>query len=530
MIIDRGNRKNQILIVKGGMKLKNCAIYTRVSTDMQAEIEYNSCESQEEKILSFINSQDTMQVYKTYSDPGYSGGSINRPALQELLCDVQQKKLDLILSYKIDRLTRSPKDFYLLIELFEKFGVDFISVTERFDTSTPSGMLLRNIMLMFADYERSLSRERTRDKMLQRAEHGIWNGGTVPYGYRSIDKKLAVEETEAKIVKFIYQQYIETGSLTKVHNMIREQDIKYKDKKFHIDTLSFLLRNNMYSGKINYAGKTYDGVHEPIISENLFNTAQTIHKKRAKRFKSYKQLPFAGIIRCKECDMAMSPDYTNKHSKGEMRRYFYYRCLTTGKEGWDKCNTKQVNADRLEKFVIEYFEKLYNDYKYLEYTVFKINHDLEAAGRISPELRRAELLYSPEIVKNILFSLLNGLKGKKGIARSSHIRDYIKKIIYSPQEIEIHLFYDPDFSFSNSNSLNSYDNKKALSLNYSAVGTEKNFQGKTNKKCNNSTILNRNSGGGSQTSVNNFTDYLNSSYSEVVANLRFNISSFFQYE
>jgi len=491
--------------------MKKCAIYTRVSTNMQAEVDYNSCESQQEKIISFINSQETMQVYKTYSDPGFSGGNTERPAFQELLKDVQRNKIDLILSYKIDRLTRSPKDFYNLIELFEKYNVDFISVTERFDTSTPAGQLLRNIMLMFADYERSLARERTRDKMLQRAEHGIWNGGTVPYGYRSIDKKLAVEETEAQIVKEIYNEYIDTGSLTKVHKMVRNNDYQYKNKQFHIDTLAFLLRNNMYTGKLNYAGKTYDGIHEPLISEDLFNEAQKIHKTRSQRFKSYKQLPFAGNIRCKECDSAMSPDYTNKHSNGEMRRYFYYRCITTGKEGWDKCGTKQVNADRLEKFVLEYFEKLNSDYKYLEYTVFKINQEFEAGHRISPELRRAELLYSPEIVKNILFSLLNGLKGKKGIARSNHIRDYIKKIIYSPEEIEIHLFYSPDFSFSNSNS---YDNKRALFLNYSAEGTVKNYQNVNNS--NDGRILaegHRAELGG----VSSFTDYLNSSYKEVVA-------------
>ena len=132
--------------------MKKCGIYTRVSTDMQAEKEYNSCQSQEEKVVSFINSQDTMKVYKTYSDPGFSGSNVDRPSLQELLRDVQRNKIDLVLSYKVDRLTRSSKDFYLLIEMFEKHGVDFISVTERFDTSTPSGRLLRNIMLTFTQF------------------------------------------------------------------------------------------------------------------------------------------------------------------------------------------------------------------------------------------------------------------------------------------------------------------------------------------------------------------------------------------
>ncbi|GAH62640.1 unnamed protein product, partial [marine sediment metagenome] len=132
----------------------NCAIYTRVSTDLQAEKEFSSCESQEQKIRSFVKSQNNWQVCKVYSDPGYTGANTNRPALQELLEDVKEGEIDIILSYKIDRLTRSPKDFYQLVEVFNKFQTDFISITERFDTSTPAGRLLRNIMLTFAQFER----------------------------------------------------------------------------------------------------------------------------------------------------------------------------------------------------------------------------------------------------------------------------------------------------------------------------------------------------------------------------------------
>ncbi|MCK4248812.1 MAG: recombinase family protein [Candidatus Omnitrophica bacterium] len=122
----------------------NCAVYTRVSTDNQAEVEFNSCEAQEAKIKSFIKSQENMEIFNIYSDPGFTGANINRPGLTKILNDIKQDKIDLVIAYKIDRLTRSPKDFYQLIELFEKHGVDFISVTERFDTSTPSGRLLRS--------------------------------------------------------------------------------------------------------------------------------------------------------------------------------------------------------------------------------------------------------------------------------------------------------------------------------------------------------------------------------------------------
>ena len=142
------------------------AIYTRVSTDNQAEVEFNSCEAQEIKIRSFIASQNDIDVYKVYSDPGFSGATTDRPALKEMMWDIQREKINLVIAYKIDRFTRSPKDFYQLIEIFDQYGVNFISVTERFDTSTPAGRLLRNIMLTFAQFERELVSERTRDKMI----------------------------------------------------------------------------------------------------------------------------------------------------------------------------------------------------------------------------------------------------------------------------------------------------------------------------------------------------------------------------
>ena len=167
----------------------HCTIYTRVSTDNQAEKEYSSCEAQEEKIKAYIRSQEGLKLYKVYSDPAFSGASLDRPALREMLDEIIAGKVDSVLTYKIDRLTRSPKDFYTLIELFDKHGVAFISVTENFDTSSPSGRLLRNIMLTFAQFEREMSAERTRDKMKARAEKGMWNGGIVPYGYKNVDKK-----------------------------------------------------------------------------------------------------------------------------------------------------------------------------------------------------------------------------------------------------------------------------------------------------------------------------------------------------
>ncbi len=181
--------------------MKKCAVYTRVSTTMQAEVEYSSCEAQKDRILSYIKSQEDLEFFKEYSDPGFSGGDLDRPALKELLRDIEEKKVDEVLTYKIDRLTRSSKDFYGLIDHFEKFNVSYVSVTERFDTSSPSGRLLRNIMLTFAQFEREMTGERIKDKLEQRAIKGLYNSGPCPFGYRRVDTKLVSDKPSARTVK-----------------------------------------------------------------------------------------------------------------------------------------------------------------------------------------------------------------------------------------------------------------------------------------------------------------------------------------
>jgi DNA invertase Pin-like site-specific DNA recombinase len=280
---------------------------------MQAEREFNSCESQLDKIESFIKSQENMQIFRVYSDPGFTGANTNRPALQELLQDLKENQINLVIAYKIDRLTRSPKDFYQLIELFEKYGINFISVTERFDTSTPSGRLLRNIMLTFAQFERELASERTRDKLLQRAERGLWNGGIVPYGYRREDKRLVICESESKTVKAIFETYLLSRSLVSVYEKLKEMSVTYRnDKPFLKTAISYILQNPVYIGKVKYAGKTTQGIHQPIISEETFEQAQKVHKDKKRTMKLYKNFTLAGLIRCKECGSHMTPCYTKR--------------------------------------------------------------------------------------------------------------------------------------------------------------------------------------------------------------------------
>jgi len=428
------------------IKFKQCAIYTRVSTDMQAEKEFSSCEAQEEKIKSFIQSQDNWQIFKVYSDAGYTGANTNRPALQELLEDIKQRKIDIILAYKIDRLTRSPKDFYQLIEIFEQNNVSFISITERFDTSTPAGRLLRNIILTFAQFERELTSERTKDKLLERVKKGMWNGGHLPFGYERKDKKLIINKKESEIVRLIFENYLETGSVNEVYDLLKEKNIKNRQGKiFSKPFLTLILRNITYTGKINYAGQIYQGIHQSIISEELFELVQKTHKRRVRKFRIYKYFLLGGLIRCKECGYTMSACFTNKHRNEKLKRYYYYRCTCVNKKGWQACSIKEVSAERIENYILENLERISLDKNYIENLVFKLNHSLNTTSEDGIEPSKVCSKFSIETIISILQSFLFGLATQKGAERNLFAKRFIKEIIYSGKNIEINLFYSGNF-------------------------------------------------------------------------------------
>ena len=412
---------------------------------MQAEKEFSSCEAQEEKIRSFVASQNNWQIFKVYSDAGYSGSNINRPGLQELFSDLKKEKIDIVLSYKIDRLTRSPKDFYQLIEFFERSKIDFISITERFDTSTPSGRLLRNIMLTFAQFERELVSERTRDKLFERAKKGMWNGGGVPFGYKRKNKKLVLYSKEAEIIKSIFETYLKTGFMGKVYDFLKEKGIKDRQGKiFSMSFLARILRNITYTGKIKYAGKIYQGIHQPIISEEVFELAQKIHKKRIRKFRVYKNFLFGSLINCKECGYKMSTCFTNKWKQRKLKRYYYHRCTSVNKKGWHACSIKQVSAERIENFILENLERISLDKNYIENLVFRLNHNLKTPHRTGHEpshLCSKFSKFSLEIITSTLKIFLSTLAKKKGIEKNLLARQFIEKIIYLPENIKINLFY-----------------------------------------------------------------------------------------
>ena len=247
-------------------KTTRCAIYTRVSTDQGLEQEFNSLDAQREASEAYIKSQaheGWVCLRDAYDDGGYSGGSMERPALQKLLADVKVGKLDVIVVYKVDRLTRSLADFAKLVELFDAHQVSFVSVTQSFNTTTSMGRLTLNVLLSFAQFEREVTGERIRDKIAASKKKGLWMGGVVPHGYRVENRKLVIEDIEAENIRLIFELYCQLKSIPALIRELEERGIQSRVRKrasghaiggipFTTGPLSHMLGNRMYLGEINH--------------------------------------------------------------------------------------------------------------------------------------------------------------------------------------------------------------------------------------------------------------------------------------
>ena len=270
------------------VKVLRCAVYTRVSTEYGLEQEFNSLDNQREAAEAYVKSQahEGWRLHRDpYDDGGFSGGSMDRPALQRLLAVIREKKIDVVVVYKVDRLTRSLADFAKLVELFDAHGVSFVSVTQSFNTTTSMGRLTLNVLLSFAQYERELTGERIRDKVAASKRKGMRMGGPIPFGYDVADKKLIINPKEAEHVRLIFRQYLKLGSLNETLADLRRRKIVSKRNRrkdgsvrggvsFEKGALSYLIRNRVYVGEIVHKGKYFAGEHQPILDRVLFDSVQ----------------------------------------------------------------------------------------------------------------------------------------------------------------------------------------------------------------------------------------------------------------
>lgn len=307
--------------------VRNCAVYTRKSTEEGLDQDFNSLDAQREACLAYITSQKAegwIPVKTAYDDGGYSGGNIERPGIQKLLEDIKAGKVDIIVVYKIDRLTRSLMDFAKLVELFDKHQVTFVSVTQSFNTTTSMGRLTLNVLLSFAQFEREVTGERIRDKIAASKKKGMWMGGQVPLGYDLKDRKLLVNEKEAGLVRKIFDMYLKARSVIRLIDILnRDGDRTKAGKSFTRGMLYTLLANPLYIGKIQHKHKVYDGNHPPIINQEIWSKAQDILAGNAIEHRGTKKPHQAHLLRGKlfnEQGTIYSPSFTKKNGQ----RYRYY--------------------------------------------------------------------------------------------------------------------------------------------------------------------------------------------------------------
>jgi DNA invertase Pin-like site-specific DNA recombinase len=347
--------RKQSTAVAPQQKLR-CAIYTRKSSEEGLEMEFNSLDAQRESCEAYVASQRAegwILVPDRYDDGGFSGGTLERPALKRLRTDIEAGKVDVVVVYKIDRLSRSLMDFSRLVEVFDQHKVTFVSVTQSFNTTTSMGRLTLNVLLSFAQFEREVIGERIRDKFAASRKRGMWMGGWAPLGYEVKERKLIVNETDAKLVRSIFQRFLKTGSATTLARELIAEDVRNKYGKL-IDKgiLYKMLSNPVYIGVAVHKSVSYPGEHLGIIDQKIWDKVQARFqqnpRKRAAVTRAQTPSLLKGII-FGPTGVAMSPTHTRKNG----RLYRYYLSQTVLKQGAGGCPVARVPAAEIEKIVID---------------------------------------------------------------------------------------------------------------------------------------------------------------------------------
>lgn len=334
-------------------------IYTRKSREDDYQKEMTSLEAQAIQCREYARRPQLLLSDEVYEDEALSGGNMDRPAFQRLLKDIQKGEIGGVLTYKLDRLTRSLYDFVSVIDNhFKKHDVKFISVTEQFDTSTPQGVLFLNLMLMFAQFEREQTSARIKDKVRTSKEKGLWMGGSVPLGYKSQDRKLIVDPETAPMVRKIFELYNETGSIRSILRLWQLQAPEIADH-YSYERLRHIITNPIYKLYVPYKGQSFQGRHEAIISEDVWEEAQEMFQNRSRRHVlKGSEFLLMGKCFCHECQVAMCPTHTTKKNGV---KYYYLNCHARAQKLRCQGLNKPVSAAVVERKTFDVLRSMLNN-------------------------------------------------------------------------------------------------------------------------------------------------------------------------
>ena len=331
--------------------LLRCAIYTRTSTTIGGDESLSSLDAQRDVGVRYVegrHAQGWRVLATQYDDGGFTGANLERPAFQRLLADVRARKLDVVVVYKVDRLSRSLLDFAQVMAVFDEHDVAFVSVTQNFLTAEAIGRLTLNLLITFAEFEREMIAERTRDKIAASRRRGHWTGGIVPYGYRSVNRKLVIEPTEAEVVRLAYATYLASGSVRAVARALdARQPRRCRDgrtRPWRPNDVRFLLDTPVYAGLTRAGDALVDGEHEAIIPRATFEQARDARVPRSTPRPADDSYVLRGLAFCDACGASLAPATTRRGR----RTFRYYRCRHRDRHGKDTCTLTPVQADQLE--------------------------------------------------------------------------------------------------------------------------------------------------------------------------------------
>ena len=345
-------------------EVRRCAIYTRKSTTIGLEQDFNTLDAQRESCQRYIEAQAGWRlVPERYDDGGFTGANLERPAFQRLVQDIEGGKIDVLVVYKVDRLSRSLLDFAKVMDRFNRAGTAFVSVTQNFSTADAMGRLTLNMLMSFAEFEREMIAERTRDKIAASRRKGKWTGGPVPLGYDIVDKKLVVNDLEAVVVREIFDLYIRHRSAMSVMHLLNGRGRttkRHRAKNGNLrgarawtkDGVLRVLRNPVYAGYMPYRDEIHPGEHEAIVDRDTYTRARALLESNGGRKSSMGRNPdyiLRGLLRCTSCGKTFTPASTRKKGK----EYRYYRCVTRDKEGRKACPARPLPAHAIESFVVD---------------------------------------------------------------------------------------------------------------------------------------------------------------------------------
>lgn len=426
-------------------KKVRCAIYTRKSTEEGLEQDFNSLDAQREACKAYVKSQQHegwILNEKHYDDGGFSGGSLDRPAVQDLFKDIEAGEVDIVVVYKVDRLTRSLMDFAKIVELFDKQNASFVSITQHFNTTTSMGRLTLNILLSFAQFEREVTGERIRDKFAASKKKGMWMGGCVPIGYKLANRKLEIDPVHSKTVKLIFEKYLEFKSIAKVKEYLKEHNLKtVSGRDFFKGHLYSLIQNKTYLGLIVHKGNIYDGEHPAIIDQELFDSVQRqIQLNRVNRYSEHNEKTNALLLGKIFDDN--NNRMTTTHSSSKKRRYSYYisLALDKGKKSQEG-SVPKIPSCEIEKFVIKVIKEFLTNkrqiQKYIDsFDVGRQNNFISAIEKLQDfsDSRIIRALLSKVIVSSEYVEIT--LCGKNLIKVLEHLADKKEILFDSKNETE----------------------------------------------------------------------------------------------